>query len=73
MMNATEIARVTLNGEPREVPADLAVDELLRHLDLEPRLVVVELNREILRREDLARTAVHDGDSLEIVHFVGGG
>ena len=72
-MKAAEIARVTLNGEPREVPADLAVDELLRHLDLEPRLVVVELNREIVRRDDYARTSVQDGDSLEIVHFVGGG
>lgn len=72
-MNPTTVVNVTLNGEAREIPADLSVDELLRHLDLEPRLVVVELNREILRRDDYGTTPVADGDSLELVHFVGGG
>jgi thiamine biosynthesis protein ThiS len=72
-MKAAAMASVTLNGEPRDVPADLSVDRLLRHLDLEPRLVIVELNREILRRDAYASAPVSDGDSLELVHFVGGG
>jgi thiamine biosynthesis protein ThiS len=72
-MNATETVRVTLNGERREVPADLTVDGLLRHLDLQPRLVVVELNGDILRREGYTGTPVGEDDALELVHFVGGG
>jgi sulfur carrier protein len=65
--------RVQLNGEAREVPAGLSVEELLRHLELHPRLVVVEHNGEILRREGYGGAPVREGDSLELVHFVGGG
>lgn len=72
-MNTTELVPVTLNGEPRDVPADLSVEGLLRHLDLEPKLVVVELNASILRRDAYSDTPVAAGDSLELVHFVGGG
>lgn len=64
---------VVVNGTPRTVPSDLTLDGLLRHLDLDPRAVVVERNREIVRRDALASTPVHDGDQLELVHFVGGG
>jgi sulfur carrier protein len=35
--------------------------------------VVVELNKEIVRRPALAETTVRDGDRIELVHFVGGG
>lgn len=65
--------RVRLNGEARDVPAGLSVEELLRHLELHPQLVVVEHNGEILRREGYGGAAVREGDSLELVHFVGGG
>lgn len=64
---------ITLNGEPREVPGPVTLDGLLRHLDLDPRMVVVELNREIVRRPKLAETPLADGDAVELVHFVGGG
>lgn len=65
--------RVTINGDAREVPDGLDVAALLRHLELDPRLVVVEQNREILERDAVADTAVRPGDSFELVHFVGGG
>jgi thiamine biosynthesis protein ThiS len=64
---------ITLNGEPREVPEPVTLDGLLRHLDLDPRMVVVELNREIVRRPMLAGTPLVEGDTVELVHFVGGG
>lgn len=65
--------QVTVNGEQRELPAGLSVEEFLVSLDLHPRLVVVERNGEILKREAYATTMVEVGDSLELVHFVGGG
>jgi thiamine biosynthesis protein ThiS len=46
---------------------------LLRHLNLDPRTVVVELNRQIVRRPQLAETRLAEGDTVELVHFVGGG
>ena len=45
----------------------------LRHLGLDPRTVVVELNRQLIRRPRLADTALANGDAVELVHFVGGG
>jgi thiamine biosynthesis protein ThiS len=65
--------RVTINGEPRRVPGPASLLDLLAHLGLDPRGVVVELNREIVRRPKLGETHVAEGDSIELVHFVGGG
>lgn len=64
---------ITVNGEHREVPGPATVADLLRHLDLDPRTVVVELNRQIVRRPRLEETALAEGDTVELVHFVGGG
>jgi sulfur carrier protein len=72
LMNPATI-RVTVNGEPRELPDGLSVSQLLEHFGLDPRAVVVELNREIVRRAALERTPVRPGDAVELVHFVGGG
>lgn len=68
-----EAIAITLNGEDREVPAGLTVSGLLTHLGLHERLVVVELNREILRRGSYGEALVSAGDTIELVHFVGGG
>jgi thiamine biosynthesis protein ThiS len=64
---------VLVNGEPRPVPGSATVADLLRLLDLDPRTVVVELNRQIVRRPRLDDTVLADGDAVELVHFVGGG
>ena len=64
---------VTINGEGRRVPGPTTLLDLLGHLGLDPRSVVVELNREIVRRARLGDTRVADGDTIELVHFVGGG
>ncbi len=64
---------LTINGSPRELTTATTVEQLLAELELDPRAVVVELNREIIRRPAIAATPVHDGDVVEIVHFVGGG
>ena len=71
-MDPTEL-RLCVNGEERAVPAPMTVAQLLAHLGLEARQVAVERNRAIVRRDDHARTALADGDRLEIVTFVGGG
>jgi thiamine biosynthesis protein ThiS len=64
---------IRVNGEPRRIPRPATLLDLLSLLDLDPRTVVVELNREIVRRPSLAGTRLADGDQIELVHFVGGG
>ena len=64
---------VEINGEPKTIPDGLDVAALLGHLGLDARMVVVERNRDILRREQLADVDVAPGDRFELVHFVGGG
>lgn len=64
---------VRLNGDDRQVPAGLSVRELLESLDLKPEMIVVEKNRDILKRDEYADVQVSPGDVLELVHFVGGG
>lgn len=65
--------QITVNGEARRVPDPATLDDLLRHLGLDPRTVVVEHNRHIVRRPALGATALAPGDTVELVHFVGGG
>ena len=64
---------VVVNGEPRSVTEGATLLELLRALALDPRSVVVEHNRRIVRRPELAEVRVAPGDAIELVHFVGGG
>ena len=64
---------ILVNGEPRRLPGPATAADLLRHLGLDARTVVVELNRQIVRRPHLGDTALANGDEVELVHFVGGG
>jgi thiamine biosynthesis protein ThiS len=64
---------ITLNGEPRRARAGMSVADLVAELGLPIKKVAVERNLEIVPRSTLADVLLADGDSLEIVHFVGGG
>ncbi|WP_073975525.1 sulfur carrier protein ThiS, partial [Erythrobacter donghaensis] len=63
---------ITLNGAPHRSAAATIAD-LVRELDLTPEKVAVERNGEIVPRSTLAEAPLAEGDTLEIVHFVGGG
>ena len=65
--------KLQINGEDREFPGDLTISSLLESLGMKADRVAVELNREIVARDRWSQSALHDGDRLEIVHFVGGG
>jgi sulfur carrier protein len=65
--------QVTINGSPRDVPDDLTVRDLVVHLGLGGGPVAVEVNREVVPRAEHASRKVQGGDTIEIVHFVGGG
>jgi thiamine biosynthesis protein ThiS len=64
---------ITLNGDPHDVAGPLTIGDLLAQLKIDARRVAVEHNLVVLKRDAYATTAVHDGDEIEIVNFVGGG
>jgi sulfur carrier protein len=77
-MTQTEITRdlisLTVNGKPRQFAPGTTISDLLDQFGLHPRTVVVELNRSILKdRSQFPSLQLNEGDSLELVHFVGGG
>jgi sulfur carrier protein len=65
--------QLNINGEPRTVPDGLTVRGLIEHLGLTEGPVAVEKNRAVVPRAEHASTPLADGDTIEIVHFVGGG
>ena len=63
-----------VNGVERAIPAGWTLSDLLASLELDARTVVVERNGTILRdRSSFASVELATADSVEIVHFVGGG
>ena len=65
---------LTVNGDRRSVAPGTSLSAFLASLGIDPRMVVVEHNRTILRDRDAYPSIVlAEGDVLEIVHFVGGG
>lgn len=72
-IDAQQSLAIRVNGEPRRVPNDVSIAEMLRELGLDPQRVAVERNLEVVPRSTLADVKVEDGDQYEVVHFVGGG
>ena len=65
--------RLMVNGVLREVPEGLTVRTLIQHLGLTEGPVAVEVNRAVVPRAQHSTHPVTAGDTVEIVHFVGGG
>ena len=64
---------MTLNGEPFDIEQPLSVVSLIDKLEIDARRVAVEHNLTIIRRQRFPEVIVNDGDSVDIVNFVGGG
>jgi sulfur carrier protein len=65
---------IQLNGKNVVLPEEVnSIQQLLLHYKLEDRIVVVELNQEIVLKEHYETMNLSRGDIVEIIHFVGGG
>ncbi len=65
---------LVINGKSVEIDSSIqTVSELLKSRDLHEKVVIVELNQEILQKQDHEKASLSEGDLLEIVSFVGGG
>lgn len=68
-----EIVQVSINGKSERVERPATLTDLLHRLDLNPRHVAVEVNRQLIPREQHRKYTLNDGDELEIVTLAGGG
>ena len=65
--------RIQVNGEDREISQEFSLQSLLTELQLNPLQVAVEVNMQLVPRDDHAEYILREGDTLEIVTLVGGG
>lgn len=65
--------QVTINGESKEISEGLTISTLIGELGVDPTQVAVEKNGEIVPKSTHAATPIAQGDTLEIVRFIGGG
>ncbi len=64
--------RLTVNGDPQEVPDNITISSLLAQLGLDGP-VAVERNAQVVPRAQHEAEHLESDDVIEIVHFVGGG
>jgi len=62
-----------INGDRRDFDSPLTLANLVEHLGMKQDRVAVELNGNIIPRDQWSETNLSEGDRLEVVHFVGGG
>lgn len=64
---------IKINGENREGFEGMTVSAMLAELGYKTSYIAVEMNGDILKKDNYASTTLRDGDTLEVVNFVGGG
>ena len=65
--------KIIVNDQPRPIEEGTTVAGLLQQLGLAGKHVAVEVNRQLVPRQQHHQHALADGDQLEIVTLVGGG
>lgn len=64
---------VTINGRETVLELPMTVSDYLAQNQYQIHRIAIELNGEILPKYQYSDTMLRDGDSMEIVSFVGGG
>jgi thiamine biosynthesis protein ThiS len=73
MDNMSKVITVSINGEPRQLPASATVASLIEEMGLTGKRVALERNGDIVPRSTFAVQHLSENDRLEIVVAVGGG
>ena len=64
---------ILVNGKTEQIEEKASLLDFLISKSLDPEKVVVELNLDIIDKQNLKDTLLKENDSLEILRFVGGG
>lgn len=62
-----------INGEKTDLPTGISITELLRQLNLDRDKIVIEVNCELISKDQYASVLLKQDDQVEIISFVGGG
>jgi len=65
--------KIQLNGVSHDIPDHSSAQDLVEQLGLGDKRLAMEVNREIVPRTLYAEHMLQDGDTVEIVHAIGGG
>jgi sulfur carrier protein len=65
--------RIVVNGKPRQIDGEMDLPAFLSAFDINPKLVAVAINGDVVPKDAYTSVRVRDGDTLEIVRMVGGG
>jgi sulfur carrier protein len=65
--------KLIVNGENKEYPEGITLDELILRLGIKKEAVVAEVNRHIVRPQMREKQKLSEGDQIELIQFVGGG
>ena len=65
--------KIKLNGKEKQIPENFKINKLINDLKIPIKKVAIELNQEILNKRKLHKIKLKKNDSIEIVHFIGGG
>lgn len=65
--------QIKVNGEFREVSEGSTMLDLIRSLGLEERVMASALNMEIVKQDGWSNAVLKEGDTIELLDFVGGG
>lgn len=65
--------KIKCNGKECEIKKNQSVMDIIKQYNLNPKTVVVELNRDIIMYDDFESITLHENDIIELINFVGGG
>ena len=72
MKNIKKI-KIRANGKIKSIPENYKMSDLVKNLNIPIRKVAIELNQEIIDKNKLNKIKLKKNDTIEIVHFIGGG
>ena len=72
-MNNLNVAKIQLNGDSYEINDGANLDQLLNKLKIKKNKVAIEVNGEIVEKKKYPNLILNENDTVEIVHFIGGG
>ena len=64
---------VVVNGKELEIKDNITIQELLKELKIEQKVMAVAVNMEIVKKDKWSEHKIKENDKLELLHFVGGG
>ncbi|WP_201337118.1 sulfur carrier protein ThiS [Nitratiruptor sp. YY08-13] len=64
---------VTINGERKEIPNNSTIEDILKQLKIEEKVMAVAVNMEIVKKEEWSSFKPKEGDKIEFLGFTGGG